>query len=270
MTSNNRCLISDVCCLTSDFIFVLSDVWQVILYVWCQISYFRYLISDVWCQVSDNQMSDDRCLISDVWWQVSDIRRLLSDFWFQFSVIRRLTSDFRCLMSDVSFQMSDVRRLISDVSWEIQNKELSLAYISSNISFYPLSFTVAVLALVLGSAEGWLFLLRKTVKSFAIFSNSSIKKLSLCNLIPDLSVAVPFLAIACPIENIITSSKFFSKQASYEELARGFEPITTGDIFWVMIVKTMIINNSFFLSLDFWISFSLVTKWRNKFCKQLL
>ena len=127
--------------------------------------------------------------------------------------------------------MSDVRRLISDVSSEIQNKELSLAYISSNISFYPLSFTVAVLALVLGSAEGWVFLLRKTVKSFAIFSDSSIKKLSLCNLIPDLSVAVPFLAIACPIENIITSSKFFSKQASYEELARGFEPITTGEIF---------------------------------------
>ena len=166
--------------------------------------------------------------------------------------------------------MSDVRRLISDVSSEIQNKELSLAYISSNISFYPLSFTVAVLALVLGSAEGWLFLLRKTLKSFAIFSDSSIKKLSLCNLIPDLSVAVPFLAIACPIENIITSSKFFSKQASYEELARGFEPITTGEIFWVIVVKTMIINNSLFLSVDFWISFSLVTKWRNKFCKQLL
>ena len=63
--------------------------------------------------------------------------------------------------------------------------------------------------------------------------------------------------------------QIWSKQASYEELARGFEPITTGEIFWVMIVKTMIINDSLFLSLDFWISFSLVTKGRNKFCKQL-
>ena len=34
------------------------------------------------------------------------------------------------------------------------------------------------------------------VKSFASFPDSSIKKLSLCNLIPDLSVVVPFLAIA--------------------------------------------------------------------------
>ena len=72
--------------------------------------------------------------------------------------------------------------------------------------------TVAVLALVLGSAEGCLFLLRKTVKSFAIFPDSSIKKLSLCNLIPDLSVAVPFLAIACTIDvilqDITTSFKF--------------------------------------------------------------
>lgn len=92
--------------------------------------------------------------------------------------------------------MSDVRRLISDVSSEIQNKESSLADISSNRSCYPLNCTVVVLALVLGSEEGWLFLLRKTVKSFASFPDSSIKKLSLCNLIPDLSVVVPFLAIA--------------------------------------------------------------------------
>ena len=108
--------------------------------------------------------------------------------------------------------MSDVRRLISDVSSEIQNKESSLADISSNSSCYPLNCTVVVLPLVLGSAKGWLFLLRKTVKSFASFSDSSIEKLSLCNLIPDLSVAVPFLAIACTIDvilkDIITSSKF--------------------------------------------------------------
>ena len=32
----------------------------------------------------------------------------------------------------------------------------------------------------------------------------------------------------------------------------------------------MFINNGLFLSLDFCISFSLVTKWKNKFCKQLL
>ena len=122
----------------------------------------------------------------------------MSGVWYQ-------TADFR-------FLLLDVWRLISDVSSEIQNKESSLAYISSNISCYPLSCTVTVLALVLGSAEGWLFLLRKTVKSFAIFSDSFIKKLSVCNLIPDLSVAVPLLAIACPIDvilqNIITSSKF--------------------------------------------------------------
>ena len=150
-------------------------------------------MSILWYQTSDN-----RCRISDVCCQTSDVRCLISDGWYQ-------TSDFR-------FLLLDVWRLISDVSSEIQNKESSLAYISSNISCYPLSCTVTVLALVLGSAEGWLFLLRKTVKSFAIFSDSFIKKLSLCNLIPDLSVAVPLLAIACPIDvilqNIITSSKF--------------------------------------------------------------
>ena len=37
-----------------------------------------------------------------------------------------------------------------------------------------------------------------------------------------------------------------------------------------MIVRKMIINNSLFLFLDFCISFVLVTKWKNKFCKQLL
>ena len=108
--------------------------------------------------------------------------------------------------------MSDVRRLISDVLSEIQNKESSLADISLNSIIYPLSCTFAVLALVLGSAEGWLFLFRKTVKSFAIFWDSSIKKLSLCNLVPDLSVSVPLLVIACTIDvtlqDIITISKF--------------------------------------------------------------
>ena len=150
-------------------------------------------MSILWYQTSDN-----RCRISDVCCQTSDVRCLISDGWYQ--------------TSDVRFLLLDVWRLISDVSSEIQNKESSLTYISSNISCYPLSCTVTVLALVLGSAEGWLFLLRKTVKSFAIFSDSFIKKLSLCNLIPDLSVPVPLLAIACPIDvilqNIITSSKF--------------------------------------------------------------
>ena len=184
--SDVRYLSSDVSFQTSDFKGLLSDVG-------CQMSDIRRMMSDVWCQTSDV-----RCLISDVCCQTSDVRCLISDGWYQ-------TSDFR-------FLLLDVWRLILDVSSEIQNKESSLADISLNRSIYPLSCTVAVLALVLGSAEGWLFLFRKTVESFAIFWDSSINKLSLCNLVPDLSVAVPFLAIACTIDvflqDIITTSKF--------------------------------------------------------------
>ena len=108
------CYMNNVWYQTSGFRYLISDVLcQVLLS--CQMSDFRFLISDVCCE-----MSDFRRLLSDVWFQVSDIRRLMSGVLFQKSVVRRLfsgvwyqTSHVSCLISDIWCQVSDVIRLMS-------------------------------------------------------------------------------------------------------------------------------------------------------------
>lgn len=78
------------------------------------------------------------------------------------------------------------------------------------------------------------FFFAKREKFFPIFS-SSTKKIELTQPHPqDISVAMHFLLIACIIDVIWSDiANFFQTLAGYQEVAREFEPIKHGEMFWM-------------------------------------
>ena len=75
----------------------------------------------------------------------------------------------------------------------------------------------------------------QNVRNFCPFSPAPPKKAELTQPRPrDISVAMHFLLIACIIDVIWSDiANFFQTLAGYEEVARGFEPIKHGEMFWM-------------------------------------
>ena len=140
-----RCLMSEircwvkVCCPIWVVRCPMSDVWCPKSVEWRSVEWrsdvrdpmsnFQWLMSDVWCLMSDVRsplsegplcdghclMLNIRCRMSDVFCLTSDGRCLMSNVRSAKSDVRCLLSDVRCLMSDVQCPMRDVRNPISDV-----------------------------------------------------------------------------------------------------------------------------------------------------------
>ena len=91
----------------SEFCFLMSDVWCHMSDTRCLMSYQK---SDVWFETSDVwcHMSNTRCLMS---YQTFDISFQTSD---HICLTSCLIADIWCVMSDVWCLSSDVRRLTSD------------------------------------------------------------------------------------------------------------------------------------------------------------
>ena len=113
------CLMRYMCddwCQTSDLKtynrHLTSDVWCIMSYVKCHMSYVWCLMSEI-CVMSDVTclMSYVLCLVSDVW--------DMCDVWCHVSYVRRLCDMYDIWSETVDLfvrcQISDVRRLISDV-----------------------------------------------------------------------------------------------------------------------------------------------------------
>ena len=106
---------------TSDVCYQANNIRCLITVIWQKTSDVIYLISDVWCLLSDfrhdvRRLTYTRLLMSD-FWHIPDVCCQTSAVCYQTSDVRCLIPDFWCQTLDVWYQTKDIRHLITAI-WQ--------------------------------------------------------------------------------------------------------------------------------------------------------